>query len=76
LPIQPVLAHGAAPGEKEHESQPKVDPGTRQGNWELAESELDRLTDLYHRGLISHTDLIIGRYRTLRQAQHNAHDQS
>jgi hypothetical protein len=39
------------------------------GPWEAAGLELDRLARLRHAGLISQADLMIGRYRAVRQAQ-------
>jgi hypothetical protein len=75
LPLQQVLAHSELPGGPQHESQLEMNSRAWQRNWELAESELHRLVELYDRGLISRSDLIIGRYRTVRQAQRNSGNQ-
>jgi multidrug resistance efflux pump len=75
LLLQPILSHSELPGGTQHESQLEMNSEARQGNWKLAESELHRLAELYGRGLISRADLIIGRYRTLRQAQRNSGNQ-
>lgn len=53
-------------GESGMDSQRNSRP---QGPWEAAGLELDRLARLRRAGLISRADLMIGRYRALRQAQ-------